>query len=199
MLADTHTPAPHRTSDPVLAYAAQARAAAHRWHIPVAVLLGLVHVESRGDINAVSPARAFGLTQFVPRTAAAYGVKPGDAASQLDGGAHYLHDLGYAQNPTLALAKYNAGPNHPDPIAAAGSYPRDVLNAARAYGHVNAPAATPAASAPPSSSGGDVLASHGSGALHALTWFGLVAAGGVLVILGLSRASGLRQPHGAIA
>jgi soluble lytic murein transglycosylase-like protein len=121
MLADTHTPAPHRTSDPVLAYAAQARAAARRWHIPVAVLLGLVHVESSGNINAVSSAGAFGLTQFVPRTAATYGVKPGDSASQLDGGAHYLHDLGYAQNPTLALAKYNAGPNHPDPIAAAGS------------------------------------------------------------------------------
>jgi soluble lytic murein transglycosylase-like protein len=176
MLADTHTPAPHRTSDPVLAYAAQARAAARRWHIPVAVLLGLVHVESSGNINAVSSAGAFGLTQFVPHTAATYGVKPGDSASQLDGGAHYLHDLGYAQNPTLALAKYNAGPNHPDPIAAAGSYPRDV-----------------------GGGGGDVLASHGSGALHALTWFGLVAAGGVLVILGLSRASGLRQPHGAIA
>jgi hypothetical protein len=61
--------------------------------------------------------------------------------------------------------------------------------------------ATPAAAPAPAdgSGGGDVLASHGSGALHALTWFGLVAAGGVLVILGLSRASGLRQPHGAIA
>jgi soluble lytic murein transglycosylase-like protein len=199
MLADTHTPPPHRTSDPVLAYAGQARTAAHRWRIPVAVLLGLTHVESHGDINAVSPARAFGLTQFTPPTAATYGVKPGDAASQLDGAAHYLHDLGYAQNPTLALAKYNAGPNHPDPIAAAGSYPRDVLNAARAYGHVDATATPAAPAAPADSSGGDVLAAHGSGALHALTWFGLVAAGGVLVILGLSRASGLRQPHGAIA
>jgi soluble lytic murein transglycosylase-like protein len=197
-LTDTPVAAPHATRDPVLAYASKARAAGRRWGIPTATLLGLTHVESRGDINAVSRTGAFGLTQFEPATAAEYGVRPGDADSMFEGAAHYLHDLGYAQDPVSALAKYNAG-SASGFLQRAGQYPHDVLAAARSYGSTatSAGAATPASST--STTSGDVLASHGSDALHATLWAALAIGGAVLMGLGFARATGLRRPHGAVA
>jgi soluble lytic murein transglycosylase-like protein len=201
MPAVTDTPAPARptATDPVLGYAGKAKAAGQRWGIPTAVLLGLTHVESGGNPNAVSPTGAFGLTQFEPATAAEYGVHPGDTDSMFEGAAHYLHDLGFAHDPTGALAKYNAGAAAGF-LQRAGDYPQKVLTAARAYGSTTpVPGAAPAGASPGSSSSGDVLAAHGSDALHGLLWAALAVGGAVLMGLGFARATGLRQSHGAIA
>jgi soluble lytic murein transglycosylase-like protein len=198
-LTDTPVAARPTAGDPVLGYAGKAKASGQRWGIPTAVLLGLIHVESGGDPNVVSRAGAFGSTQFEPGTAAEYGVHPGDIASQVEGAAHYLHDLGYAHDPTAALAKYNAGPAAGF-LQRAGDYPRKVLAAARSYGSVNVPAGAAAPSSSSStSSSGDVLAGLGGSALHGLLWAALAIGGAVLMGLGFARATGLRQPHGAIA
>lgn len=131
-------------------------AASRQYDIPEPVLEGQAFIESRFNPNAVSPANAFGLSQFIPSTAASYGVKRGASRgavkSQIFGQAHYLSDLGYAQNPKLALSKYNAGPGNP---GAAGSYAADVLAAAKRYGGGAAPAA---ASIPSSTLGAERVA-----------------------------------------
>ncbi len=187
--------------DPVLQYAGLAQQAGRKWDIPAAVLLGLVDVESTGNINAVSPTGAFGLTQFEPGTAATYHVVPGNAESMLEGAAHYLHDLGYSHNPTLALASYNAGPGNP---TAAGDYPEKVLAAARNYGSTitaaassgSASAGAGAPSTTPPTSGANPFdpAGRGSGtALHALVLAALVLAGAALIYLGGTRAAGVKR------
>lgn len=105
--------------------------------VPAAVLMGLVEVESRGKPGLTSSAGAGGITQFMPGTAKEKGVdiRPGHEWSQILGAAKYLKELGFDKDPELALKKYNAGPGNPQ---AAGSYGRDVLNAARKYGNTPA-------------------------------------------------------------
>lgn len=101
-------------------------------------LAGLIEVESGGDPNAVSSAGAEGLTQFIPSTAASYGVKYGDSPrairSQIMGAAHYLKDLGYRRGDRAAIhnafQSYNAGPGNP---SAAGAYGQHVFQAAAGY------------------------------------------------------------------
>ena len=59
-----------------------------------------------------SPAGAQGIAQFMPGTAAAYGLSdPFDAAAAIDAQGHLMRDLlrQFASIP-LALAAYNAGP-----------------------------------------------------------------------------------------
>lgn len=75
------------------------------------VLLAQIQQESGGNPNAVSPKGAMGLTQFMPATAAQYGVDPKDAGSSIQGQAHYMSDLLKMFNGdyTKALAGYNAG------------------------------------------------------------------------------------------
>lgn len=109
------------------------RRAGRKYNVDPNVIRGLITVESHGDINAVSPKGAFGLTQFMPGTAAGYNVRPGDPRSQIYGAAHYLHDLGYSQDPMLALSKYNAGPGNP---GGAGDYAKNVMAAAGGPGSV---------------------------------------------------------------
>ena len=86
--------------------------AAQRHHVDTALLAAVVHVESGGNPQAVSPAGAQGLTQLIPATAQRFGVHdPFDPAQSLDGAAKYLRGLlgqfgGYVSK---ALAAYNAG------------------------------------------------------------------------------------------
>ena len=61
--------------------------------------------------QAVSPAGAQGLMQFMPATAKGLGVNPLDPTSAIDGAARYLSSLTKQFGSTdLALAAYNAGP-----------------------------------------------------------------------------------------
>jgi hypothetical protein len=87
------------------------RAAAH-WNVSAALLAGQLMAESGFDPNAGSPAGAQGIAQFMPGTAASYGLtNPFDPVAAIDAEAHLMSDL-IAQfgSPELALAAYNAGP-----------------------------------------------------------------------------------------
>jgi Transglycosylase SLT domain len=104
----------------------------HKWGIPPSVLLGLIDVESGGNPGETSSAGAQGITQFIPGTAAKYhvNVAPGQEVSQVEGAAHYLHDLGYAKNPTAALEGYNTGTIG---SSVAAGYAATVLSRAGSY------------------------------------------------------------------
>ena len=75
------------------------------------LLLRMMHQESRGNQNAVSPAGALGLMQLMPGTARGLGVDPLNARENVTGGARYLREqLDRFGTVPLALAAYNAGP-----------------------------------------------------------------------------------------
>ncbi|MGN6257482.1 MAG: transglycosylase SLT domain-containing protein [Solirubrobacterales bacterium] len=96
---------PAQYREPILRSAA-------RWGVPPALMAGQLMAESGFDPNAGSPAGAQGIAQFMPSTAAAYGLaNPYDPVAAIDAEAHLMHDL-LVQfgSPELALAAYNAGP-----------------------------------------------------------------------------------------
>ena len=103
--------------------------ASHRYGIPGRYLAGQEFIESGFNPGAVSSAGAFGISQFIPSTAASYGVKRGTShgaiKSQIMGQAHLLHDLGFSKNKRLALGNYYGDPN--------SSYAQSVLDAAKKY------------------------------------------------------------------
>jgi hypothetical protein len=96
---------PAQYRDPILRSAA-------RWGVPPALMAGQLMAESGFDPDAGSPAGAEGIAQFMPGTAAAYGLAdPYDAVAAIDAEAHLMHDLlQQFGSPELALAAYNAGP-----------------------------------------------------------------------------------------
>jgi hypothetical protein len=97
------------------------RAAAH-WNVSAALLAGQLMAESGFDPDAGSPAGAQGIAQFMPGTAAAYGLRdPYDPVAAIDAEAHLMSDLiRQFGSPELALAAYNAGPA---PVAACHCIP----------------------------------------------------------------------------
>ncbi|MFT4034228.1 MAG: transglycosylase SLT domain-containing protein [Patulibacter sp.] len=97
-------------------FAPMISAAAQRWSVGAALLAAQLWQESRFDPNAVSPVGAAGIAQFMPGTAASYGLTPAerfDPAKAIDAQGHLMHDLlrQFASVP-LALAAYNAGPGN---------------------------------------------------------------------------------------
>jgi soluble lytic murein transglycosylase-like protein len=96
--------------------------AAARWNVSAALLAGQLMAESGFDPNAGSPAGAQGIAQFMPSTAAAYGLtNPFDPVAAIDAQAHLMSDLlRQFGSPELALAAYNAGPA---PVEACGCVP----------------------------------------------------------------------------
>jgi hypothetical protein len=88
------------------------RSSAAKWGVPAAVLAAQLMAESGFNPHAVSPAGAQGIAQFMPGTAASYGLRnPFDPVAAIDAQAHLmsqlLHQFGSIP---LALAAYNAGP-----------------------------------------------------------------------------------------
>jgi len=85
---------------------------AQRWSVGAALLAAQIEVESGFDPNARSPVGAMGIAQFMPATAAAYGLSnPFDPVAAIDAQAHLMRDLlGQFGSVPLALAAYNAGP-----------------------------------------------------------------------------------------
>ena len=106
-LAATDLPAfvPPQYREPILRSAA-------RWRVPPALMAGQLMAESGFDPTAGSPAGAQGIAQFMPSTAAAYGLaNPYDPVAAIDAEAHLMADLlRQFGSPDLALAAYNAGP-----------------------------------------------------------------------------------------
>lgn len=85
--------------------------AAH--NVDPGLLAAVAKNESGFNPSAVSPVGAQGLMQFMPATAAQFGVDPFNPESAVDGAARYLRqlmdDFGSVE---LALAGYNAGPGN---------------------------------------------------------------------------------------
>jgi hypothetical protein len=86
--------------------------AAARWNVSAALLAAQLMAESNFNPFAVSPAGAEGIAQFIPSTAATYGLRdPFDAEEAIEAQAHLMSDLiTQLGSPQLALAAYNAGP-----------------------------------------------------------------------------------------
>jgi hypothetical protein len=86
--------------------------AATHWNVSAALLAAQLMAESNFDPYASSPAGAQGIAQFMPPTAASYGLRdPFDPVEAMDAQAHLMADLiRQLGSPQLALAAYNAGP-----------------------------------------------------------------------------------------
>lgn len=94
------------------AYEPLMREAATRYGIDARLLWVIAYLETRFNPSAVSPKGARGLMQFMPATAARYGLSDAhDAAAAIEAAARYLRDLlrRYGGRVDLALAAYNAG------------------------------------------------------------------------------------------
>jgi soluble lytic murein transglycosylase-like protein len=105
-------------------YASIIAAAAQHWNVGAALLGAQLKQESGFDPNARSGAGAIGIAQFMPGTAATYGLTPAEAldpAKAIPAQAHLMHDLlrQFGSVP-LALAAYNAGSGR---VSACGCVP----------------------------------------------------------------------------
>ena len=96
-----------------------------RWNVSPALLAAQLMAESGFDPNAGSPAGAQGIAQFMPGTAASYGLEnPFDPVAAIDAQAHLMSDLlRQFGSPELALAAYNAGPGAVEPCNCVPDYP----------------------------------------------------------------------------
>jgi len=99
--------------------------AALRWNVSAALLAAQLLAESNFDPYAGSPAGAQGIAQFMPATAASYGLRdPYDPVEAIDAQAHLMSDLlRQFGDPSLALAAYNAGPGAVEPCNCIPDYP----------------------------------------------------------------------------
>jgi Transglycosylase SLT domain/D-alanyl-D-alanine carboxypeptidase/Putative Flp pilus-assembly TadE/G-like len=99
-------------------------AAATRWNVSAALLAAQLMAESNFNPFAVSPAGAQGIAQFMPGTAASYGLNdPFDPEAAIDAQAHLMSDLiRQFGDPELALAAYNAGPGAVEACRCASPY-----------------------------------------------------------------------------
>lgn len=85
--------------------------AAQKYNIPASVIASMLQQESGFNVNAVSPAGAIGIAQFMPGTAQSYGINPHNPAQAIDAMGHYLRNSMDALGGNLpaAIASYNAG------------------------------------------------------------------------------------------
>jgi soluble lytic murein transglycosylase-like protein len=125
--------------------------AAVKHQVPVSLLKAVARAESGFRSDATSPAGAQGLMQLMPATGRGLGVTdPFDPEQSINGGARYLHNaLGMFKNdPKLALAAYNAGPNAVKshggipPYPETQNYVRKVMDYARQFGFTGLPGST---------------------------------------------------------
>lgn len=111
-------------------YGPLAASAAAKYGVPVGMFEAQIKQESGFNPNALSSAGARGIAQFMPATAAGYGINPDDpnqalpaAAKMMAGLYNKYHDWG------LALAAYNAGGGTVDKyLAGKGTLPTETTN-----------------------------------------------------------------------
>lgn len=92
-------------------YGTAIQTAAEQNNIPPEILAGLIATESNFNPQAVSSVGAQGLAQFMPPTAAEFGVNVNDPMSSIDGAARYLKYLIDYFNGDMekAIYAYNGG------------------------------------------------------------------------------------------
>ena len=106
---------------------------ASRWGVSAAVIAAQLMAESNFNPSAVSPVGAQGIAQFMPGTAAMYGLDdPFDPVEAIDAQAHLMSDLleQFGSVP-LALAGYNAGPGAVAACSCVPPYPETQAYVAR--------------------------------------------------------------------
>jgi hypothetical protein len=121
---------PGQYRDPILRSAA-------RWNVSAGLLAAQLMAESNFNPFAVSPAGAQGIAQFMPGTAALYGLDdPFDAPAAIDAQAHLMADLlgQFGGSVSLALAAYNAGPGAVEACDCVPSIPETEAYVARILG-----------------------------------------------------------------
>ena len=121
--------------------------AARRWNVSASLLAAQLLAESNFNPFAVSPAGAQGIAQFMPGTAAAYGLSdPFDAAAAIDAQAHLMSDLleQFDGRVELALAAYNAGPAPVEACSCVPGYYETQAYVARIMGLMKGAGALPA-------------------------------------------------------
>jgi membrane-bound lytic murein transglycosylase B len=123
-LAQAHdAPAERASPDPYAGYISEA---ARRFGISEAWIRAVMHVESRGDVRAISPKGALGLMQIMPATWAdmraryGFGGDPYDPRNNILAGAAYLREMHDRYGSPGFLAAYNAGPGRYEEYRAAG-------------------------------------------------------------------------------
>jgi len=129
--------------------------AEQKYGLPPGLLKAMAQTESSFNPGAVSPKGARGVMQFMPATAARFGVKdPHDPAQSIDGAARYILELGKRFNGDLTkvVAAYNAGEGAVEkhggvpPFKETQGYVQRVKSLFGAYGGGAAPAASGAPS-----------------------------------------------------
>jgi hypothetical protein len=106
-------------------YQSTFQAAANQYGIDPAWLASIAHAESGFNPGLTSPAGAQGMMQFMPGTAAQYGVGNAfDPSQAVPAAAHYLSDLLNQVGGSLskATAAYNFGPGN---VASGQNYPTE--------------------------------------------------------------------------
>jgi soluble lytic murein transglycosylase-like protein len=107
------TPLPKELQTSVSSYDHLIKAACRKHSIDPALVMAVIHAESRFDPLAVSPKGAVGLMQINPITVRELGINdPFNPQLNIDGGVRYLKSLlkTFDGDQELALAAYNAGP-----------------------------------------------------------------------------------------
>ena len=104
-----------------------------RWNVSPGLLAAQLMAESGFNPRAVSPAGALGIAQFMPGTAASYGLRdPFDPVAAIDAQAHLMSDLlRQFRSVPLALAAYNAGPGAVGACSCIPPYPETRAYVAR--------------------------------------------------------------------
>ena len=108
--------------------------AAMKWGVSPSLLSAQLLAESNFDPSAVSSAGAQGIAQFMPGTAAAYGLRnPFDPVQAINAQARLMKDLldRFGGKPALALAAYNAGPGAVSPCDCIPDFPETRAYVAR--------------------------------------------------------------------
>ncbi|WP_299146498.1 lytic transglycosylase domain-containing protein [uncultured Tateyamaria sp.] len=100
----------------------------------------LLWQESRFDANALSPAGAQGIAQFMPGTAKLRGLQDSyNPAEAMERSAHYLADLQRRfGNPGMAAVAYNGGERRASGFLEGGGLARETINYVRIITGLNA-------------------------------------------------------------
>ncbi|HKJ35328.1 MAG TPA: transglycosylase SLT domain-containing protein [Solirubrobacterales bacterium] len=125
--------------------------AAARHDVSAELLAAQLLVESNFNPAAVSPAGARGIAQFMPATAAAYGLDdPFDPAAAIAAQARLMSELlGRFGSVQLALAAYNAGPGAVSGCSCVPPYPETQAYVTRILGILDGAGALGASGPPP--------------------------------------------------